>query len=146
MSWEHVASFRVEGEPKGQPRPRAFARNGKARVYDPGTSEGWKGLVAFAAKGYIPNPPLSGPVKFNVKFLFPRPQRLLRKSSPEDRIMHTAKPDFDNAAKAVADCLTIIGFWTDDAVIACSTIEKYYVAKGELPGATINVFSYREDR
>ena len=38
------------GIPKGQPRPRAFSRNGHARVFDPGTAEGWKSAVAVAAQ------------------------------------------------------------------------------------------------
>ena len=46
-------TVRVYGEPKGQPRPRAFAKpigGGKfsARVYDAGTAEGWKSQIAQA--------------------------------------------------------------------------------------------------
>ena len=33
-------SFTVLGDPKGQPRPKAFSRGGHAAVYDPGTAEG----------------------------------------------------------------------------------------------------------
>jgi len=42
--------FFVSGDPKAQPRIRAFAINGHARVYDPGTAEGWKSLIAVAAR------------------------------------------------------------------------------------------------
>jgi hypothetical protein len=39
-------SIFVHGEPKGQPRPRAFARGGMVRMYDPATAEGWKSAIA----------------------------------------------------------------------------------------------------
>jgi len=37
-----IFSTFARGAPKGQPRPRAFSREGKASVYDPGTAEGLK--------------------------------------------------------------------------------------------------------
>lgn len=65
----------VRGEPKGQPRPRAFARNGMVRMYDPGTAEAWKGLIAAAWREQIPSPvTFEGPVALKVRFLMPRPK------------------------------------------------------------------------
>jgi len=47
-------TFFVPGEPKGQPRPRAFARKMGdkfvARVFDAATAEGWKGAIAAVAQ------------------------------------------------------------------------------------------------
>ena len=43
-----IATAFVHGEPKAQPRAKAFARNGRAGIYDPGTAEGWKGAIAAA--------------------------------------------------------------------------------------------------
>lgn len=61
-----MIQFRVYGVPKGQPRPKAFARNfgGKwqARVYDPGTAESFKSAIAAAAQNCRPKVPLSGPI------------------------------------------------------------------------------------
>ena len=55
---DRTISFSVDGEPKAQPRPKAFARNfgnkWQARVYDPGTAEGWKSLIAIAVKPHLP--------------------------------------------------------------------------------------------
>lgn len=68
-------SFSVQGVPKGQPRPRAFAFKGKARVFDPGTAEGWKSAIAEAARPHLPREPLAGPVALEVAFSFPRPKK-----------------------------------------------------------------------
>jgi Holliday junction resolvase RusA-like endonuclease len=144
MGWENYCAFDVQGEPKGQPRPRAFVRGKRAAVYDPGTAEGWKGQIALAAREFLPCVPLSGPIMLSVCFFFPRPQRLLRKSSPSGRIPHTAKPDIDNAIKAVMDCLTGIRMWEDDAQVVSTKAEKTYAAKEQRPGALIQVFTFKE--
>jgi len=145
MSWQQFREFVVCGEPKGQPRPRAFACGGKARVYDPGTAEGWKGSIALAARDRLPPQPIDCPVRVAVTFFFSRPARLLRKRDPDCTIPHTAKPDSDNAAKAVLDCLTSIGMWRDDALVCSLVVEKYYAVRGQPSGAIIQIFTFRED-
>jgi len=145
MSWQLYCAFDVLGEPKGQPRPRAFSRGGKASVYDPATAEGWKGAIALAARASLPPQPIDGPIGLAVTFFFPRPARLLRKKDPDGLIPHTAKPDSDNAAKAVLDALTTIGMWRDDALVCSMIAEKYYSAKGQAAGALIQIFTFKED-
>lgn len=145
MSWARYAAFDVYGDPKGQPRPRAFSRGGKARVYDPGTAEGWKGQIALAAREYLPAQPIDVPVRVAVTFYFPRPARLLRKKDPDGFIPHTAKPDADNVAKAVLDCLTTVGMWRDDALVMSLVAEKFYAARGKPSGALIQIFTHQED-
>ena len=144
MSWQLVAAFDVHGEPKGQPRPRAFSRGGKARIYDPGTAEGWKGAIALAAREHLPSSPIDAPIKLAISFFFARPKRLETKKSAEGNIPHTAKPDADNAAKAVMDCLTEIGMWKDDALVMSLYAEKQYSAKGAPSGALIQIFKMED--
>jgi Holliday junction resolvase RusA-like endonuclease len=141
MNWESIAVFNVQGEPKGQPRPRAFVnkKTGRASVFDSGRAEGWKGAVALAAKPYLPPEPLDCPLRLTVAFFFPRPKRLMRAKDPTEAIPHTAKPDADNALKAVMDCMTQIGFWHDDALVYSTVVVKYYCAKGQRPGAVVQV-------
>lgn len=145
MSWQLYCAFDVLGEPKGQPRPRAFSRGGHASVYNPATAEGWKGSIALAARASLPPAPIDCPVRVAVSFYFPRPARLLRKKDPDGLIPHTAKPDSDNAAKAVLDCLTSVGMWRDDALVCSLVAEKYYAARGQASGALIQIFTFRED-
>lgn len=123
---------------KGQPRPRAFARNGKARVYDSGTAEGFKGAIALAVRPFIPAVPAEGPVALSLVCVFPRPKshytkKGLRPFSPE---FHTSKPDSDNVLKAVCDALTGVGLWKDDAQVASVEVRKEY---GAAPGCSLKV-------
>jgi len=134
-----LLSFRAHGIPKGQPRPRAFAFNGKARMYDPGTAEGWKSCVAAAVKEQDWNNTIPDPVRLSVVFLFPRPGRLNKKSSPAERIPHVSKPDADNCLKSVMDCMTQLGMWIDDAQVCGVEVEKWYVSRDEKPGAEIRI-------
>lgn len=138
-----AAEFRVVGTPKAQPRPRAFARKMGdrfvARVYEDGSAEGWKGLVLMAARPHRPESPIDGPVRVDITLLLPRPKRLLRKCDPDCAVWCTAKPDRDNADKAILDTLTQDGWWRDDAQVCAGEIRKLYHAKGGSPGATITV-------
>lgn len=133
-----TTAFFAAGIPKGQPRPRAFSRGGHARVYDPGTAEGWKSAIAVAAQANR----LAGqfqerPLRVELRFTFARPKShrrtcgLVKDGAPR---FHTSKPDADNAAKAVLDALTQIGAWHDDAQVAELNVLKVY---GETPGVLI---------
>jgi len=141
MTWRLHSVIEVSGDPKGQPRPRAFSRNGKARVFDSGTAEGWKSLIALAARDHLPASPLACPVRVDVEFYFRRPLRLMKKKSPFGFIPHTAKPDRDNLDKAVLDTLTQIGFLQDDALVVEGTIKKYYTPINTGPGALIEIYT-----
>lgn len=128
-----MIEFRVNGIPKGQPRPKAFARKfgskWSARVYDPGTAEAFKNDIAIAAKPHIPATPILGPVYLRVTFYFPR-LKAHYKSNGEVKDnapnWHLSKPDTDNCMKAVKDCLTILGFWRDDSQVCFETAQKIY--------------------
>jgi Holliday junction resolvase RusA-like endonuclease len=140
----NTIDFMVHGDPKAQPRPRAFARkfaNGAiaARMYDAGTAEGWKGLIALAARPHKPAAPIEGPIRVDVDFFFARPQRLLRRRDPEEPIPHDSKPDRDNLDKAVLDALTQLGFWRDDAQVCAGEVRKFYVSKTGSPHAKIRI-------
>lgn len=140
MTWRTIASFTVLGDPKPQPRPRAFARGKHVRVYDPGTAEGWKAAIALAAREHLPPEPLQGPVRLDATFRFRRPKAhylrgVLRTNAPEH---HTGRPDVDNLHKAVLDCLTQLGMWHDDGQVCAGEVVKVY---SEQPGAEIHVQS-----
>lgn len=134
-------SFFAHGDPKGQPRPRAFARGGKARVFDPGTAEGWKSAVAVAAHPVLVGNKFDGPLSVEIRCYFRRPKghstkRGLRPNAP---LWMTSKPDGDNIAKAVLDALTSLGAWADDAQVACLVVEKLYTTLDQPVGARIRI-------
>ena len=131
--------FWAPGDPKGQPRPRAFSRNGVARVYDPGTAEGFKAQVAIGAReSGLAGAKIEGPVEVTIDFHFRRPKSHSTKRGlrPDAPIFHTSKPDADNLAKAVLDALSTIGAWGDDAQVSDLTIGKRY---SDAPGAHVVV-------
>jgi Holliday junction resolvase RusA-like endonuclease len=140
MSWVQVAAFNVLGDPKPQPRPRAFSRGGQARVYDPGTAEGWKGAIALAARSHLPVEPLQGPVRVSIELRFRRPRAHYVAGKPERGLrprapaLHTGKPDRDNCEKALLDCLTQLGMWHDDGQVCGGEVSKIY---GDAPGARV---------
>lgn len=141
-------SFFAQGVPKGQPRMRAFARKFgdkfQARVYDPGTAEGWKSCVAEAAKPFLRSERITDPVFVSCVFVLPRPKKhfftgarsnVLRPDAP---LYDTRKPDLDNYEKAVWDALVIIGMLADDALIVQNTSSKLF-AFGPKTGALITI-------
>ena len=104
-----------------------------ARVFEAGTAEGWKSLIAAAAKPHTPPVPILGPVRVELTFVFPRPKShyrtgknagVLRDDAPT---WHTSKPDRDNLEKAVLDALTQLGgFWRDDSQVCAGSVSKRY--------------------
>lgn len=123
----------VLGDPKGQPRPKAFAFRGHARVYDPGTAENWKSQIAQAVKeagavGIMLDIPLS--ISIHCHFRRPKSHYKAGKNAhmlrPDAPTWHTSKPDFDNTAKAACDALTHLGVWKDDAQVVKATVSKRY--------------------
>ena len=136
-------TIKATGIPKGQPRARAFARNGMVRMYDPGTAEAWKSCIAAAA---IPHKGirLTGGLSVAIWFAMPRPKSHYRtgKYSGELRdgapARHTSKPDVDNMVKAVMDALTMIGIWQDDDQVCQLYATKGYARPG-WTGAEIRV-------
>lgn len=139
-------NFFAPGLPKGQPRPRAFARRmGEkwvARVYDDGTAEGWKSQIASAAKDHRPESPMEGPVALSVTFFLSRTKSHFRSNGelkPGLSDKHTVKPDADNLMKAVKDCLTQLGFWRDDAQVCTEECRKRYTSGGKT-GASIEIY------
>jgi len=123
----------VYGDPKGQPRPKAFSRGGHAAVYDPGTAEGWKSQIAIAVKesgavGLM----LDMPLRVSIQAHFKRPKshfrtgknaHLVKDSAPG---FNTSKPDFDNIGKAACDALTHLGVWKDDAQVVDGRVMKKF--------------------
>lgn len=136
-------SFYARGNPKGQPRARAVAFGGRARLYDPGNANDWKTCIKAAAhEAGATNARLSGPIALNLRVYFPRPKshyktgknaHLLRDDAPN---RHISKPDDDNVKKAIQDALNDAFVWGDDCQVCDSRIIKLY---GSDPGAWVTI-------
>ena len=142
--------FRVDGDPKPQPRTRmARLPNGALRNYDPGTANGWKELVAAEAKKVRPGAPREGPLLLQIRFVMRRPQDHIGKGGAlkpwaPKFCSSRGRNDIDNLFKSSTDVLTQIGFWQDDGQIAVARIAKVYAAAGERPGAEFCIRSLEE--
>ena len=120
--------FHVRGEPKAQPRVKAFRRGNHAGVYDPGTADGWKLLVREEARKAWDGKQFDGPVSVHIEFWMPRPKAHFNKNGIKDDApnYHTSKPDLDNLLKAVFDAITNLGIWRDDSQIVRVNSSKQF--------------------
>ena len=135
-------AFTITGEPKGQPRPRAFARKmgaiHVARFYDSDVADTWKRQVMLAimqaaevGNGWHFT---SEAVSVSMNFAMPRPKshsgaKGLKPSAP---VAHAGKPDVDNLAKLILDQITRSGnVWRDDSQVVSLTVEKLWASGNE---------------
>lgn len=127
----------IIGEPKGQPRPRAFARKmGNryvARVYDSDTADEWKRAVSVACyhARYGATGASNASFAVRMQFGFTRPKSHFTKNGavhPDALADHTKRPDIDNLVKAVMDAVTTTQlFWVDDSQVIELIASKKWV-------------------
>ena len=105
-------------------------RGGKPIFYEPQELKDARAkLLAHLAK-HTPSEPFTGAVRLVAKWLFPADGK------HSDGTYKTTKPDTDNLQKLLKDCMTDLGYWTDDALVASEIIEKFWADK---PGIYISV-------
>ena len=137
--------FSVTGVPKAQGSKSAFKHKttGKVIMTEGGTNESrrsfaeWRDQVSTAAeKAHAGAPPLDGPLRVRMRFVFPRPSGA-RKA---DHWKATA-PDLDKLQRAVLDCLTAARVIVDDARVACIEASKELAdaAGRQRTGCTVEV-------
>ena len=102
----------------------------KVYFYDsPEIKDAKQKLSAYLSK-HVPDEPIKDkPVRLTVKWLFP-------KGRHQDGEYKTTKPDTDNLQKMLKDCMTKLGYWKDDALVASEIIEKFWA---EQPGIYIRI-------
>ncbi len=143
---QYLVTF--NGNPKPQPRPRAFARKMGARyvarVYDSDSADAWKELIKREcwAQKYGANIGMAtAALEVRLSFFFARPKShfkadgTLNARAPE---WHCQRPDSDNLAKAVLDAVTDSGvFWKDDAQVVDLRVTKDW-SRGQ-PGCLMEI-------
>ena len=140
----------IPGNPKGQPRPRAFARKmgaiHVARFYDSDTADGWKaqvraGVLEIAfAEGLRA---IEGPFDVEMRFRFERPKSHFLRDGALGKNRsgnYIQKPDLDNLAKLVLDVITRLQrCWVDDDQVVRLVVEKRWALVGESAGCVLRV-------
>lgn len=135
-----MIEFIVPAVPIAQPRARATAFNGHARVYEPTKHpiKAFKATVRMAAQSAYNGPPLEGALQVDCVFVFPRSKAMIWKRKPMPRVRHTKKPDRDNCDKAVLDALNGL-LWRDDCQVCAGELEKWIASGDEQPHVIIRV-------
>lgn len=104
--------------------------NGKPVIYEPAELKAARAkLTAHLAKHRPDEPAAEGAVRLVAKWCFPRGRH-------GDGQYKTTRPDTDNLQKLLKDCMTDLGFWRDDALVASEIVEKFWA---EQPGIYIRV-------
>lgn len=87
-------------------------------------------LTAHLAQHSNPYFPYTVGVRLTVKWLFPI------KGKHRHGEYRISKPDTDNLQKLLKDCMTHLGFWKDDALVASEICEKFW---SDTPGIYIKI-------
>lgn len=123
----------VDGIPRPQPRPR-FVRGRVISVADANAKRWISAVESKAREPRHQDAPLKGGLFVGLDFTFPAGK------ARQEGEAHTSRPDADNLAKLILDCLMRAGMLADDAVVSQLLIKKSYGAK---PGVLIYL---NEDR
>lgn len=109
---------------------KVTVRNGHPVFYDPPEVKDAKNKLTAALIKHKPDAPYTRGVRLEARWCFP-------KGRHEDGEYRTTRPDTDNLQKLLKDCMTAVGFWTDDALVASETIEKFW---SDIPGIFIRIY------
>jgi Holliday junction resolvase RusA-like endonuclease len=144
-------SFVVPGDPVPKGRPRASVlrggRTGGRRgpsvvMRTPDATRRYEATVATCARVAAASEAFATvdePCVLVVKFLLPRPAKLLKARSPAKRVPHPVSLDGDNLLKAIADGLQLGGVLANDSRVVVWMGTKAYVARGEEPHAEVTL-------
>lgn len=135
----------IPGEPVAKARPRFNTKTGVA--YTPKRTRSFETIVREVAYNKIVDV-LTGPVRMEIVFCFPRPKNKIWKTKPMPREWKLTRPDWDNLGKSVCDALNGIAY-IDDSQIVDIRIRKYICAGDEKPHTEIvieEVEKYGDDQ
>ena len=103
--------------------------HGRPVFYNPPEVKSAKDKLIGHLSRHKPEKAYEGSIRLITKWCFPRGKH----GDGEYRI---TKPDTDNLQKLLKDCMTLVGFWKDDAQVASEIVEKFWA---EIPGIYVQV-------
>lgn len=104
--------------------------NGKPVFYEPADLKATRQKLEAHLGKYVPEDPYCKGIRLITKWCFPSGGR------HGDGEYRTTKPDTDNLQKLLKDCMTHVGFWEDDTLVASEIVEKFW---SEIPGIYIRI-------
>lgn len=99
-------------------------------IYQPSELKDARAKLEAHLAQHRPEQPITGSVQLIVKWCFPSSKR------HANGTYRITRPDTDNLQKLLKDCMTRLGFWKDDAQVACEVIEKFWA---DTPGIYIRI-------
>ena len=105
---------------------------GKPVFYEPAALKAARAKLMGRLDKYKPVEPLEGALQLVCKWCFP----LDKGGRHRDGEYKTSKPDTDNLQKLLKDCMTVTGFWLDDAQVASEVAEKFWA---DIPGIFVQI-------
>ena len=109
---------------------KVTVKNGKPQFYDPPEVKDAKSKLTAALSHHEIEQPIISPVRLMVKWLFPVT------GNHKDGEYKFTRPDTDNLQKMLKDCMTLCGFWNDDALVVSEITEKFWA---DNPGIFIRI-------
>lgn len=92
--------------------------HGRPVFFDPPNVKDAKELLIGNLVRNKPEKPLTGPIELTALWLFPKG------NSHRHGEWRTTKPDTDNLQKLLKDCMTLVGYWKDDAQVVSERVQK----------------------
>lgn len=133
--------------PTPQQRPRHMrTKTGIDLTYKSGRQKGNEATLDALLAPHVPQTPLDGGIELQFTAIMPMPTSVSKKRKEamlRGEIGHTVKPDLDNLAKQIKDCMTRLRFWQDDRQVVRLVCEKRY---GENPAWHVRVATVCEAR
>lgn len=139
-----IQKFIIEGNPRGQGRPRACKRGRHAGIYEAKEDTMFKQNLAAQVVMQKPEYIDGKPIVLTAQFYLPRPKSHYdSKGRIKERyadVSFLGKPDLSNLIKALEDALNGI-VWSDDSLIVGYGMDtgKYYA--DTRPHTVVEVFT-----
>jgi len=112
-------------------------RNGKPYFYDPPELKDTKQKLMAYLEQHKPKDPFTVPLCLCTIWMYPA------SGKHKPGTWRDTKPDTDNLQKLLKDCMTMVGFWKDDAQVVQEIIEKRWV-RSEERGIFVEIYPAEE--
>ncbi len=107
-----------------QARTRTAVKGAFARTYVDAVGKALEADLREILRPYVPAQPFSVPVACVIDVVWVWNTGDLKRDRALGQVPHGTIPDADNYAKQVLDCMTRLGFWSDDGLVADLRITK----------------------
>jgi Holliday junction resolvase RusA-like endonuclease len=98
-----------------------------------------KDLLAALFVPFRPATPYTGPLVLEIDLTWPWLKSDSKRVRSREQIPHDTKPDWDNAAKGICDCLAKLRFLEQDSQIVDGRVRKW---RGDEPGIEILLYPW----